>query len=218
MTLQGLSFAKKISTVNNPQNWSTQSTTFSQSGEEKLKAVWEILAKRRTVHVRPLHPRSLLDALATTPILTLGWDRRYQSRYRRSRMPTGWSAKVTVPDFILGGLGTVKDIRFWGNRASPALLIGTVWYSWDDIFSSNRLSEAHSKYYVREAVHHFRKRYVSWVYMSGTTSKGRRRGDSTPQNKLINCLWRLNWQDKKEKLVILGELYKARHYRHSRGH
>lgn len=217
ITLPGISFAKKTSTVNNPHNWSTQSTTFSERGEEMLRAVWEILSKRTIIHVRRLDTPSTMKAFATTPILTLGLDRRHISR--RSRLPpnTGLFARGAVPDFIFGGLGTVKDIRFHRNLTSPELLIGTAWYSWDAIFSSNRLTESHSMYYVLQAVHRFRKKYVSWVYYSGT-SKGRRHGDRTPQNKLINCLWRLNWQDKKAKLGIMGELYKARHYRHSRGY
>ncbi|PKK43124.1 hypothetical protein CI102_12194 [Trichoderma harzianum] len=208
MTLQKIDLILSRSTAQGPVH-------IRDSGEQVLTAVWEILSKRRTVDERPLEPRLVKQAIRTTPILTLGQDRRQRSRVNGVRQNVRRFARGTVPDFIFGGTGTVKDIRFPRDEMCPELLIGTVWYHWDAIFSSNRLSEYHSKSYVSEAAYRFRKKYVSWVYFSGT-SKGRRHGNRSPQSKLINCIWQLNWQDNARKLDILGDLYVARNDRRRR--
>ncbi|KAL7913373.1 hypothetical protein GGI35DRAFT_490032 [Trichoderma velutinum] len=102
MTLPGISFAKKTSTVHDPHNWSTQGTKFSGRGEEELKAVWEILSKRRTASQQQLDYRSFKNAIAATPILIPGGYRRYQSRVSRVPPSAGRFTRGTVPDFIFG--------------------------------------------------------------------------------------------------------------------
>lgn len=211
MTLQSVSFATKMSFSTLPY-WSTQHTKFSdpgENGEKLLTALWEMLFKKRTVHEQPLPPHRVKRAIATTPILTLGQDRRHPSRVNGARHNVRRFTRGTVPDFVLAGLGTVKDIRFYPDQNSPDLLIGTVWYPWEAIFESHRMSESISKFYVAHALYRFKKRYVSWVYRWGT-SKGRRNADRSPQSKLINCIWRLNWQEKTARLAILRELYSYR--------
>ncbi|KKO97772.1 hypothetical protein THAR02_10119 [Trichoderma harzianum] len=95
------------------------------SGEQGLMAVWEILSKRKTVDERPLEPRLVKQAIRTTPILTLGQNRRHRSHVG-VRQNARRFARGTVPDFIFGGTGTIKDIRFPRDEMSPELLIGTV--------------------------------------------------------------------------------------------
>ncbi|KAF3072834.1 hypothetical protein CFAM422_004723 [Trichoderma lentiforme] len=215
MTLQNVSFT--LERVMAIYGELPEHAKLNGHGEQLLTAVWEILSKRRTVDQRPLAPPHLVkQAIESTPILTLGQDRRHRSRANGVRQNVRRFARGTVPDFILGGTGTVKDIRFPRDQICPELLIGTVWYHWDAIFSSNRLSEYHSKSYVSEAAYRFRKKYVPWVYFSGT-SKGRRHGDQSPQSKLINCIWRLNWQDRAKKLDILGDLHNFWKQRQRRG-
>lgn len=212
MTLQNLSFTfKPVAALFGGK---PEYAELSGRVNELLTAAWEILSKRRTVDERPLEPRLVKQAIGTTPILTLGQNRRHRSNVG-VRQNARRFARGTVPDFIFGGAGTVKDIRFPSNQTCPELLIGTVWYHWDAIFSSNRLSQDHSKLYVWQAAYRFRMKYVSWVYFSGT-SKGRRHGDRSPQSKLINCIWRLDWQDRDRKLDILGNLYNYRYHRHGR--
>ncbi|KAL7798616.1 hypothetical protein V8C43DRAFT_328552 [Trichoderma afarasin] len=212
MTLQNVTFTLKPVTAISGRI--PEYAKLGGRGERLLTAVWEILSKRRTVDERPLEPRLVKQAIGTTPILTLGQNRRHRSHVG-VRQNARRFARGTVPDFIFGGMGTVKDIRFPRDETCPELLIGTAWYHWDAIFSSNRLSECHSKSYVSEAAYRFRKKYISWVYFSGT-SKGRRHGDRSPQSKLINCILQLNWQDRARKLDILGDLYTFRNHRHRR--
>ncbi|KAL5083704.1 hypothetical protein Trisim1_000973 [Trichoderma cf. simile WF8] len=163
MTLQNLSFTLKPATF--LYGGVPEHTKLGGIGKELLTAVWEILSKRKTVDERPLEPRLVTQAIGTTPILTLGQNRRHRSNVG-VRQNARRFARGTVPDFIFGGTGTIKDIRFPRDEMCPELLIGTVWYHWDAIFSSNRLSEYYSKSYVSEAAYRFRKKYVSWVYFS----------------------------------------------------
>ncbi|KAL7962698.1 hypothetical protein V8C34DRAFT_324467 [Trichoderma compactum] len=168
MTLQSISFASKTSFSTLPY-WTARCTKCNEpgeNGEKLLKAVWEILSKRRTVQEPPLQPHRVKRAIATTPILTLGQDRRRPNRINGARQNVRRPTRATVPDFILEGLGTVKDIRFPRDQSSPDLLIGTVWYPWDAIFESHRLSEYHSKWYVAHALYRFkkRKRLLDWIY------------------------------------------------------
>ncbi|KAL6800613.1 hypothetical protein GGI42DRAFT_360924 [Trichoderma sp. SZMC 28013] len=213
MTTQSISFTWQTSTASSNYDWLTQSTKFSGRGEKVLTTVWEILSKRKTgVHGQPLEPRRVRQAIATTPILTLGQNRRYQSRVNGVPQNVG-SLPIIIPtDYIFGGLATVEDIHFPQKHIVPFLRIDMIWYPWDAIFHSSRLSEASSKRYMRHVLRNFQSKYVSWVYFSGT-SKGRRHGNRSPQSKLINCIWGLNWQDKAAKLEILKELYRDRKYR-----
>ncbi|KAK4074352.1 hypothetical protein Trihar35433_3826 [Trichoderma harzianum] len=144
MTLQSVSFATKMSFSTLPY-WSTQHTKFSdpgENGEKLLTALWEMLFKKRTVHEQPLPPHRVKRAIATTPILTLGQDRRHPSRVNGARHNVRRFTRGTVPDFVLAGLGTVKDIRFYPDQNSPDLLIGTVWYPWEAIFESHPKEDA----------------------------------------------------------------------------
>ncbi|TFB00605.1 hypothetical protein CCMA1212_007279 [Trichoderma ghanense] len=195
-------------------DWKRERGSFSIRGEEALTAVWKQLSDRKRPASLPLPRSRLRAAIAATPILTRGEERGMLKESNAGERHDDGCVS-SAPDRIFDKGLPIRGFRIHSHASSPRLYICGKWYDWNEVFHSEKMSEAESKRCLQVVVEKFTKKYGSWVYLK-RASKGKRHGDWRAQVKMINAIWGLKWQDRKAKLEVLKKLYKSSRTRRCR--
>ncbi|OTA03778.1 hypothetical protein A9Z42_0042560 [Trichoderma parareesei] len=195
-------------------SWKRQSVSFSIPGEEALTRVWKLLRDRKPAVGLPLPRSRLRAAIASTPILTLGENRR-KLKESRTGNTHGDNPVPSAPDRIFSGGSWIRGFRMPGDQRFPRLYIGNKWYEWHQVFHSDKISEPQAERFLDMALELFASKHPPWVHAK-RASKGRRHGDWRAESKMINAIWEMKRLSRKAKLGALKKLYKKSRWRRGR--